>query len=285
MPIYTCRVADGAGRTSNTVREAASEEVLLRQLGKEGLSPIEVRSEQGVPGRGILRGRIRRAAVQEFAETMAMLLSSGLTLRDALEVAQSVFPEGKLNLIVIHLLEAIRKGSSVDQALAGLGDAFPAIVRGLVRVGEKTGSLEGTMRQVADYMAEEKRVRDKMTSSLTYPVLVLAVAIAGVAGIVLVVLPGVRTVFSELGAGLPERLEAVGRTFTAVAVAVATTIGAALLAALAAAILRRRDAGIAERIDRLALKVPVVGRIRSLRAMTNVLFALEGLTASGFTVE
>jgi type II secretory pathway component PulF len=285
MPVYLCKVTDRRGRTARMLREASCEQVLIRELDMEELYPLEVRlaPEGGAAQRR--QRRFSRTAVLEFTASLALLLSSGLSFRDALEVAQTVFTRGEVSRLVVRLLAAVRKGRSVSDFLDELGGALPAVMRGFVRTGERTGSLETAFQQLAERLAEEKALRDRLSSSLLYPLFVLAVAGIGLTGIVTVVLPRLEAIFAQIGAGLPARLQAAMRLFQGSLVAVAAV--AAALAAAGAVLwaLRRRSEAAAERIDRLILKVPLLGRIRTLRDSLNVLFVLEALTSGGFPVE
>jgi len=285
MPTFECRTVDRAGRTSTFVREAASEEILLRELVREELSPIAIRPA----GRGEAAAPARRkfsgAAVIEFTSSVGLLLSSGLTFRDALEVAQSIFPKGEINAIVAHLLGQIRKGGTIADAVAGLGAGLPAIYRGFIRIGERTGSLEGAFQQLAAYLGENRKLRDKLAGSLTYPVLVLGVAVVGIAGIVAFVLPRIRLLFDQLGAALPARIEAMLALVRAGGIVLGAIVLVAVAGALTLSLARRSRTRLAEILDLAVLRLPLVGRMRFLREMLTLLSALEMLTAGGFTVE
>ncbi len=222
----------------------------------------------------------------EFTETVSVLLASGLTFRDALEVAQTIFLKGEINRMVAHLLEQIRKGASVTDAVAGLGDGLPPLYRGFIRIGEKIGSLEEAFKQLAAYLGEDRKVRDKLASSLIYPVLVLGVAVVGIAGIVIFVLPRIQAMFQQLGAALPARLS------SALGLLRGAVLGGGLLLAAArwppcwcSPPCGGRNPALALALDRLVLRLPVYGRVRYLREILNLLFALEMLTAGGFSVE
>jgi type II secretory pathway component PulF len=285
MPIYNCRVVDTRGRTSSFVREAASEEVLIRELNKEDIFPLEVRQAGEAPKQAARRRRFSRAAVIEFTETVSVLLASGLTFRDALEVAQTIFLKGEINRMVAHLLEQIRKGASVTDAVAGLGEGLPPLYRGFIRIGEKIGSLEEAFKQLAAYLGEDRKVRDKLASSLIYPIMVLGVAFVGIAGIVIFVLPRIQAMFQQLGAALPARLSSALGLFRGGVFGGGLLLAGALAAVLVLSALRRNNPALALALDRLVLRLPVYGRVRYLREILNLLFALEMLTAGGFSVE
>jgi type II secretory pathway component PulF len=285
MGVYACRVVDLRGRTSSFLREAESEEVLLRDLNRESLSPLAIRAASTSEAAAPARRRYSRAAVLEFTDSVGMLLASGLTFKDALEVAQGIFAKGEIGDLVKYLLAQIRKGASIVDAVAGLGPGLPPVYRGFLRIGERTGSLEDAFRQLASYLGEDRKLRAKISGSLAYPALVLGVAIVGIAAIVAFVLPRISLLFEQLGTALPARLGAMLAVVRAGGIAVGAIAVAAALAAIVLAVARRSNPRLAEALDRAVLRVPLIGRMRFLREMLNLLFALEMLSAGGFTVE
>jgi type II secretory pathway component PulF len=285
MPIYYCRVVDARGRTSSFVREAATEEVLIRELNKEEVFPLEVRRAVESSPKAARGRKFSRGAVIEFTETISVLLGSGLTFRDALEVAQTIFRKGEINRMVAHLLEQIRKGAAVSDAVAGLGAGLPPIYHGFVRIGEKIGSLDDAFKQLAVYLGEDRKIRDKLASSLIYPVLVLGVAAVGIVGLVTFVLPRIQSMFQQLGAAMPARLSSSLALLRGALYAGGAVIAVALVSVLALSLLRRSNPRLALAVDALVLRVPLYGRMRYLREILNLLFALEMLTAGGFSVE
>jgi len=285
MPIYRCRVVDARGRTASFVREAAAEEVLIRELNQEQIHPLEVRLAEEAPSKGARRRRLSRAAVLEFTQTVSVLLASGLTFRDSLEVAQGIFLKGEVNRMVAHLLQQIRKGASVSEAIGGLGAGLPPVYRGFLRVGEKVGSLEEAFRRLAAYLAEDGRPRDKLSASLLYPLLVLSVAAVGVTGIVVFVLPRLQAVFLQLGLDLPARLASLPELLRWTLLSGAALAAAALAAGWILSVRRRTRPALALSLDRLALRLPIYGRWKGLREMLNLLFAMESLGAGGFSGE
>lgn len=285
MPLYECRVVDARGRTTVLVREAGSEDVLLRELNRDGLSPLAMRPAGESPAAPRARRRFSPAGVLEFTDAIGLLLASGLTFKDALEVAQGIYLKGEVNAMVAHLLGQIRKGGSVADAVAGLGAGLPPIYRGFIRIGERTGSLDEAFRHLATYLGEDQRLRGKIAGSLTYPVLVLAVAVVGIAGIVTFVMPRVRLLFEQLGTALPARLASMLTVVRVGGVALGVFAAAAIVAALVLRVARRSNTRLAAALDRAVLRLPLVGRMRFLREMLSTLFAMEMLTAGGFTVE
>ena len=142
MPVYVCRVSDEKGKVEEFLREAVSEEPLLRELSSERrfvLSLKELAVGEAAPEVG---RRYSRKEVEELTDLLTLMLGSGLSLKDALDVAQTVTKRGSGNDLVTLLLERIRKGSTFAAALDGGGSSFPPVYRGMVRIGERIGSLD-----------------------------------------------------------------------------------------------------------------------------------------------
>jgi type II secretory pathway component PulF len=221
----------------------------------------------------------------EFTNTISLLLSSGLTFKDSLEIAQTIFLKGQVNEIIVALLEEIRKGRSVYQVLDDFGTGFPSIFKGFIKIGEKIGSLEGAFKKLAEYLTEDRKLKSKLASSLIYPLLVISVAVIGIIGIVVFILPKIGEMFSQLGVGLPRRMESMIKILNYSFIIGTILIGIVILSILILSIIRKRNKGMAEKLDRLSLKLPVLGRMRYLKEILNFLFAMETLTGGGFNVE
>ncbi len=285
MPVYQCRVIDGRGRPGDVVREAPTQEALLRQLAGESLAPISVRLSDAADAGPRRRSRASARAVHELAGAMSLLLSSGLTLRDALRVAQTVYPRGEVNRMVVTLLEELERGSSVIAAMDRLSSSVPALFAGFVRIGERVGSLEDAFRTLAEYMGRQKRLRDRVTSALIYPAAVLTVALAGVAALTFVVLPRAQELFRELGSTIPPTIVQRARLFRLLLGALLALIAAAALALPLLGLARRSSAAAAEAIDRALLRVPAAGSVIRHRETLGFVFAMETLVGGGFSVE
>ncbi|HEB11962.1 MAG TPA: type II secretion system F family protein [Spirochaetales bacterium] len=285
MPIYFCRVIDRKGKSSEFKREAISEEILIRELNQENIFPVMVREIQESTITKAKRKRYSSASILEFTNTISLLLSSGLTFKDSLEIAQTIFLKGQVNEIIVALLEEIRKGRSVYQVLDDFGTGFPPIFKGFIKIGEKIGSLEGAFKKLAEYLTEDRKLKSKLASSLIYPVLVISVAVIGIIGIVVFILPKIGEMFSQLGVGLPRRLESMIKILNYSFIIGTILTGIVILSILILSIIRKRNKGMAEKLDRLSLKLPVLGRMRYLKEILNFLFAMETLTGGGFNVE
>jgi type II secretory pathway component PulF len=285
MPVYRCRVTDAAGTITEFAREAVSEEPLLRELASRRLFVLSLREASAGEVRGSPGGGFSRSMVGELTDLLALMLGSGLSLKDSLEVAETVCTRGKAAQLVTLLLAKIRKGSSFAAALEAAGGSFPPVYRGMVRIGERTGSLDLVFPRLSSYLAEEKKMRERVAAALLYPAVVLGVALASAILIIVVLFPRLREIFAQLGPGMAAKVETLMTSLTSVfagAVALAVMAASCFLWAVRA---RRHGGSAALRIDAFALRLPVVSTFLLQRELLNFSFAMEALTAAGVGVE
>lgn len=285
MPIYICKIVDRDGKRRELVREAQSEEILVRELSKEELYPISIRKTAEKNAGLKARKRYSRASILEFTNTISLLLSSGLSLRDALEVAQTIFLKGDVNEMVVVLLEELQKGKSVYNSLKDFESSFPPIFNGFVKIGEKLGSLEGSFSRLSEYMSREQELKNKLSTSLIYPVLVLTVAIVGIGAISLFVIPRIRDIFLQIGSQLSKRLETMVRFLNIALGCVIAFLVIGTIAAVTFIVLKRGRKSAAMSLDRILLRIPIYGRLKYIKECLNFLYAMETLTEGGYTVE
>jgi type II secretory pathway component PulF len=285
MPVFYCKVVDDKGKTAEFIRETSSEEILIRELSADRLFPIVIEraGTREVKAKG--KKRYPKNLIIEFTDTLALLLSSGLIFKEALEVAQAVFQKGRLNRLAATLLDKIKKGISFHEALEEFGSSFPPLYRGMVKVGEKVGSLEQAFKGLSLYLTEEKKLKEKFIGSLMYPAMVLSVAFVGIFILIFFILPRIKGIFTQLGSQLPQRIESITRVLNVLIIAGVAGVVFLLVLFAAVYLIRKTGGSMAERLDRLILRVPVLGHIRSLRESLNFLFAMETLTGAGFAVE
>jgi type II secretory pathway component PulF len=229
--------------------------------------------------------RFKPRAILDFTSTLGLLLSSGLSLKDSLHVALTIFKKGHEHRIISHILGKIDKGASFYNTLNELGDNFPPLYRGLVRIGEKIGSLDAIFTRLARYLADSKKIKEKVVGALIYPLVILTIVVIGAVLMTFVAFPAITNVFTQMGAKAVAQIQS--RLFVynfIMAIVFTALIGLGIIMGTLN-ILRRRSNILGERIDRLFLSLPLAGRIILYRECMNFLFAMETLTGSGYSVE
>ncbi|HEY9593783.1 MAG TPA: type II secretion system F family protein [Spirochaetia bacterium] len=275
-------MATPTGKIEESIREAASEESCLRELSAQGGFVLSIR-EAGHGATG--SGRISRKALSEITDLVSLMLSSGLSLKDSLEVAQGIFTRGESNELVSRLLERIRKGSTFAAALAASGTGVPPFYVGMVKIGERIGTLDQVFARLSVFLKEEKALRDRFSSAMIYPAIVLGVAVMAAAFIVVFLFPRLRDIFASVGPSMAGRVEGLMASLNVAIVVVGVVLVVLAVAVAALAAVRRAGGPPAVRIDAFMLSLPVVAPLLLRRELLNFTFAMEALTAAGVGVE
>ena len=283
MVNYDCRLADASGRVFNERRSAPDEASLMRGLAGTGLYLLSCTPE--AERRAKSRRLYSEKTVQEFTKTLAVLLQAGLSLENALAVAQGAFPNGQARQLISQLLAGLRKGESFSQILDSLENTFPQVYRGMVRIGERTGKLEPMFVRISDYMDSQKTLMDKVKNALAYPILVLAVVGLLILGIVFFLLPKMQDLFGHMGSAMPHSIVRALALMNVMkyAILVMAIVIVAIVISTRAIKARGKKGGVV--LDRYLLSLPGVGRFVMLRESLSFSFVMETLVAAGISLE
>ena len=202
MALYSYRAVDAQGRRTRGRLSGPSPQSVVRDLEGQGLVALDVevdrRSSNGNGGLGLGR----RRAVLEFTRAVAALLPAGMPLARALAAGTTASPEG-----VRPSLEAIRakveRGEELAGVLAEHPKLFSSLYVGIVRAGEKSGSLDSAFERLAAHLERDGELRSKLVSMSIYPTLLMLVGIAAILVLVLFVLPRFSELLLSSGTALP----------------------------------------------------------------------------------
>ncbi len=206
MPTFEYVAVDRAGkqRRGSVVSESAS--AARHVLRQRKLHPTQLRSVSELTrartGAGWFQGR-RRHAVLEFTRQLATMVESNVQLTEALNVLSSQAQNVQLNQVVQNIRDQVMAGESFTDALREYPGWFDAIYISMVRVGEVTGNLGGTLKLLGDYMGKRQRIEAKVKSALIYPVVLIVVCILVVIVLMTFVVPKLTAIVESSGNELP----------------------------------------------------------------------------------
>ena len=284
MPKYVCKIIDNLGKASTLVREAVSEEILLRDLAAKKKYILSIKEEKSSNGRE-KRVKYSKKTVIEFTDTLSLMLNSGLSLRDSLEIAGTVFIKGDVVKLISVVIERIDKGNSFSEALESMEITFPPVYRGLVRIGERIGNLDMIMKRLSKYLSDEHRFNEKILSSLLYPFIVLGVAAFCIVMIILTVFPKIKEMFLQLGQGIPEKMETAMTKMSLVFIISGIIIVFIFFLFIFVKAARRIGGPFVIKLDSALMKIPGIGPVLIRKETLNFTFAMETLTTGGIAVE
>jgi type IV pilus assembly protein PilC len=185
---------------------ATSEEAAIELLGYGGYRVLSLKAVSRLFNRERLRSRVSRiksAEIIMFSRQLALLLESGTDIVTSLDLLQNQITDRSLQKMVGEIAEDIRGGSALSTALSKHPQAFSSMYHRAIAAGEQGGNLEVVLRQMADYMERGAGTEKKIKGALTYPIIVIVVAIGVIFIMVTRVFPTFVSFYSQLGAKLP----------------------------------------------------------------------------------
>ena len=245
-----------------SIRAPNEETARLRLIG-QGVTPVRIDDtaralSPGAPqGRG---ARLKRADILLFSREMAHLKQANMPLDKALSMLKETAETDRLKVFIAKVEESVRGGKSLYQSLlpfeADLGRQYLV----LIRAGETSGSLHVVLKELTVQLEADDKLRNYVISSMTYPIILLVVAVLSVVLLLAFVVPQFREIFDSMGDKLPYST----RLVVNMSDAIRGHWMAILLGVTALLFLGSRWAATAGgrlRLDSLLLDVPLFGKV------------------------
>jgi len=134
---------------------------------------------------------------------LATLMQARLPLDRALSTLADVAEDGPRQDFMRQVLDRVRSGATLADALDESGQTLPAIVSGMIRAGEAGGHLETVLAQLAETLEHARALKEHVVSALIYPAFVLVTALGALVLLLVAVLPEFRPLFEQTGAEMP----------------------------------------------------------------------------------
>jgi type IV pilus assembly protein PilC len=240
-----------AAKTANLVRA---------ELRRQGITPTVVKPK-AKPLFGGAGKKIAPKDIAIFSRQMATMMKSGVPIVQSLEIIAGGQKNPKMKELVNSLRADIESGSSMSEALAKHPVQFDELYRNLVRAGESAGVLETVLDTVASYKENIEALKGKIKKALFYPATVIAVAILVSAILLIFVVPQFQQVFQSFGADLPAFTKMIISasdfmiSYWWLVLFLVVGTGAAFI------FFKKRSLAFSHFLDRMMLKIPVVGQI------------------------
>ena len=211
MPTYRYRaVSNQGGDILNGIIEAPSRELAVARLQHSGHLPISAEevAPGHSPGLGHLlvrrpRNRMSRKDLALFTRELATLLQAGLPLEQALQTLRRLNQAPSLLLLADELLEGIRGGGGLSDALARKAGIFGNLYINMVRAGEASGALDVTIGRLAEYLERMAALRAYVAGAMIYPGILLGFSILSLFILMTFVVPEFVPLFEDAGQNLP----------------------------------------------------------------------------------
>lgn len=205
--VYSGR--NNAGKLIKGSLEAQSEVAVASRLVSMGLSPVSItrasektglKKEISIPG---FQKKVKLKELAIMSRQMATMIGAGLSLLRSLNILAEQTENSSLAKILNQVRDDVETGVSTSDAFAKHPEVFPPLMISMIRAGEAGGFLEGALDSIAVNFEKEVKLKGKIKSALTYPVIVLVMSLISVVAMLVFIVPVFQKMFTSLGGKLP----------------------------------------------------------------------------------
>jgi len=208
MTMFRYKAVTPGGETLDGQMDAGSAEEVIARVQEAGNIPLSLSRRFGAGGAGLFAGLLRKqdltpAQVTAFTDQLATLMAAGQPLDRALQILLELPESEKARKLIARVRDQVRGGSTLSDALESQHGSFSRLYINMVRAGEIGGSLERTLRRLAEYMDRSQKLRATVISALIYPAILVVAVLGSIFMLLLFVVPQFVPMFEDMGTDLP----------------------------------------------------------------------------------
>lgn len=204
---YQYSVRDRGGKLISGTLEGESQTAVVQKLRGMGYAPVSINEAKAGMQREInIPGFSKKVKLKDLAvmsRQFATMINSGLSLLRALTILTEQTENKELARLIGEVRNEVETGSSLSAALGEHPKVFPPLMVNMTRAGEIGGFLDSVLIQIAENYEAEVKLRSKIKSAMTYPVVVLCLAMVALTIMLTFVVPTFAKMFQTLGSKLP----------------------------------------------------------------------------------
>jgi type IV pilus assembly protein PilC len=270
---------DRKGKKVKGKSMAANEAAVRADLRRQGVVPSRIKKQKkGMFGGG---GSITPGDIAIFSRQLATMLAAGIPLVQSFEIVGTGHENAAMQKLILAIKADVEGGSALAEALAKHPLHFDDLFINLVEAGEQAGALETLLDKIATYKEKTEALKKKIKKALTYPAAVLVVAFVVTTILLIFVSPAFEDLFKGFGADLP--------TFTRMVIDLSVFVRAkgwyiAILLGSGVGTFfyfKKRSRAMRHWLDRMSLKIPIIGSILQKAAIARYARTLSTMFAAG----
>jgi type IV pilus assembly protein PilC len=209
MPSFAYQAKDSTGKSVNGVIEAENERVLRAKLREmnyyvTGITQKQTTGLNADIGQVFQRFRgVNEQALVVFARQFATMINAGLAMVRCLDVLSIQTEDGVLKPVITAVRREVEGGSTLAAALGKFPKVFSPLFTNMVRAGELGGILDDVLNRLATFLEKDFNLKKKVKSAMTYPAVILVMAVLIVLFLVVFIMPTFVELFNGMHMALP----------------------------------------------------------------------------------
>jgi type IV pilus assembly protein PilC len=257
MPRFAYAAIDATGASVEGVTKADTIGDARAALLDQNLYPVKIQEKRGALDFELTKEKVKKKELMHFTRQLAVFVKAGIPITEAMQIIGDETEDVALQRTITMMVDDLRNGGTLSEVAGKHPEAFPNYYIGIMQSAELTGNLDETLESLAGYLERELETRSKVVSALSYPGVVMAMAMVTVVILAGYVLPQFKPLFAELDADLP--LTTRSLLFVATLFSTLWYIPFSAFCAFAGTMywLFKTDSGKLVK-DRLVLRIPVI---------------------------
>ncbi|PHR51624.1 type II secretion system F family protein [Cycloclasticus sp.] len=278
---YIWEGTDNKGNRSKGEINARSDALVKAELRRQGIRPLKVKKKPQALFGSMGQKPIVPKDIAVFSRQLATMMASGIPLVQSFDIIGKGHEKPAMQDMLANIKSDIEGGSTLAESLGKYPFQFDELFCNLVEAGEHAGILEDLLVKIAEYKEKTESLKAKIKKALTYPIAVLIVAVIVTAILLIFVVPQFESLFSGFGADLPAFTQMVvelSRFMQEWWWAVFGIIGGVVFVLMQ---VKKRSRKFNHLLDRMILKMPIIGDIMNKAAIARYARTLSTMSAAG----
>jgi type IV pilus assembly protein PilC len=285
MPVYVWVAQTKKGRKLKGEIDAATEAIALSQLKKRNFTvkKLKLKPKDIFENISFLKPKVTNKDLVVFTRQFSTMIDAGLPLVQGLTILAEQSENPTFKAILKEITKDVEGGSTLAEAMKKHPKIFDSLFVNLVAAGEVGGILDTILRRLAQFIEKAEKLKSQIKGAMTYPIVVMAIAIIVISVILVFVIPVFEDMFKSFGSALPTPTQIVVNMSRFLKGNIHWIIIA--LIALGYGLKRYRNtAGGRKQTDTLFLKLPVFGNLLKKTAVARFTRTLGTMISSGVPI-
>ena len=285
MPVYVWVAETKRGRKLKGEIDAANETIALNQLKKRNFKVrrLKPKPKDLLAGISFLKPKVTNKDIVIFTRQFSTMIDAGLPLVQGLTILAEQSENPTFKSILKEITKDVEGGSTLAEAMKKHPKVFDDLFVNLVAAGEVGGILDTILRRLSTFIEKAEKLKSQVKGALTYPAVVVGIAIIVIAVILVFVIPVFEDMFKSFGSALPAPTQLVVDMSRFLKGNIHWVILA--FGGLIYGLKRyRRTASGKKQIDTLLLKLPVFGELLKKTAVARFTRTLGTMIGSGVPI-
>jgi type IV pilus assembly protein PilC len=254
--------------------------LIKADLRKQGIKPLSVR-KQSTLFKATEKKKILAKDIAVFFRQLATMMTAGVPLVQSFEIIGRGHDHAGMRELLLNIKADVESGTALSDALGKHPLHFDSLVVSLVNAGEQAGVLETLLDNIATYKEKTEALKAKIKKAMFYPTAVIVVAIIVTAILLIFVVPQFEDLFSNFGADLPAFTRFVVNMSEFMQAKWWLVLGVVIAAVIGFSQAKRRSMAFNRALDRIVLKLPIVGPIMHKAAVARYARTLSTMFSAG----